>query len=130
VLLQTALLLSSAGSQMTAIAYPLLVLGLTGSPTKAGVVALPPSRGSSRRQDYDEHVPEVSSSTLELLHWIGREPRSYSETMDAWTTHCPRLTVWEDALVAGLVEVRRDDGAESQVVLTGAGTSALRGAPA
>ena len=50
--------------------------------------------------------------------------------MDAWTTHCPRLTVWEDALAAGLVEVRRDDGAESQVVLTGAGTSALRGAPA
>lgn len=39
VLLQTGLLLSSAGSQMTAIAYPLLVLGLTGSPAKAGVVA-------------------------------------------------------------------------------------------
>ena len=38
-LLQTGLLLSSAGSQMTAIAYPLLVLGLTGSPAKAGVVA-------------------------------------------------------------------------------------------
>lgn len=38
-LLQTGLLLSSAGSQMTAIAYPLLVLALTGSPTKAGVVA-------------------------------------------------------------------------------------------
>ncbi|HZN22374.1 MAG TPA: MFS transporter [Gaiellaceae bacterium] len=39
VLLQTGLLLSSAGSQMTAIAYPLLVLALTGSPAKAGVVA-------------------------------------------------------------------------------------------
>ena len=38
-LLQTGLLLSSAGSQMTSIAYPLLVLGLTGSPAKAGVVA-------------------------------------------------------------------------------------------
>ena len=38
-LLQTGLLLSSAGSQMTAIAYPLLVLALTGSPAKAGVVA-------------------------------------------------------------------------------------------
>jgi len=38
-LLQAGLLLSSAGSQMTSIAYPLLVLALTGSPAKAGVVA-------------------------------------------------------------------------------------------
>ncbi len=39
VLLQSGLLLSSAGSQMTAIAYPLLVLALTGSAAKAGLVA-------------------------------------------------------------------------------------------
>jgi MFS family permease len=38
-LLQTAALLSSGGSQITAIAYPLLVLALTGSPAKAGLVA-------------------------------------------------------------------------------------------
>ena len=38
-LLQTGLLLSSGGSQMTAIAYPLLVLTLTGSAAKAGLVA-------------------------------------------------------------------------------------------
>jgi MFS family permease len=38
-LLQAGLLLSSAGSQMTAIAYPLLVLALTGSAAKAGAVA-------------------------------------------------------------------------------------------
>ena len=39
VLLQSGLLLSSAGSQMTSIAYPLLVLALTGSAAKAGIVA-------------------------------------------------------------------------------------------
>jgi MFS family permease len=39
VLLQSGLLLSSGGSQMTSIAYPLLVLALTGSPAKAGIVA-------------------------------------------------------------------------------------------
>jgi Transmembrane secretion effector len=39
VLLQTAAMLSSAGSQMSAVAYPLLVLALTGSPAKAGIVA-------------------------------------------------------------------------------------------
>lgn len=38
-LLQTCALLSSSGSQMTAIAYPLLVLSLTGSPAQAGLVA-------------------------------------------------------------------------------------------
>jgi MFS family permease len=38
-LLQVAQLLSSGGSQMSAIAYPLLVLALTGSPAKAGFVA-------------------------------------------------------------------------------------------
>jgi MFS family permease len=38
-LLQAGLLLSSAGSQMTSIAYPLLVLALTGSAAKAGAVA-------------------------------------------------------------------------------------------
>lgn len=38
-LLQTAQLLSSGGSQITAISYPLLVLALTGSPAKAGIVA-------------------------------------------------------------------------------------------
>jgi MFS family permease len=37
-LLQSGLLLSSGGSQMTSIAYPLLVLALTGSPAKAGAV--------------------------------------------------------------------------------------------
>ena len=38
-LLQAAALLSSGGSQVTAVAYPLLVLALTGSPAKAGIVA-------------------------------------------------------------------------------------------
>ena len=38
-LLQAAQLLSSGGSQITAISYPLLVLALTGSPAKAGIVA-------------------------------------------------------------------------------------------
>jgi hypothetical protein len=38
VLLQTGQLLSTAGTQSTTIAYPLLVLALTGSPAKAGLV--------------------------------------------------------------------------------------------
>jgi MFS transporter len=38
-LLQAGQLLSTAGSQLTSIAYPLLALALTGSPAKAGLVA-------------------------------------------------------------------------------------------
>jgi MFS family permease len=38
VLLQTGQLLSNIGTRLTSIAYPLLVLGLTGSPAKAGFV--------------------------------------------------------------------------------------------
>jgi hypothetical protein len=41
---------------------------------------------------------------VQLVEWIGQEPRSYAETIDAWRTSCPRLTVWEDALSAGLIE--------------------------
>ena len=39
VLLESGRLLSSAGSQLTTIAYPLLVLALTHSPAKAGIVS-------------------------------------------------------------------------------------------
>ena len=42
--------------------------------------------------------------TVQFLDWIGDEPRSYVETMEAWRTSCPRLTIWEDALSAGLIE--------------------------
>ena len=42
--------------------------------------------------------------TKQLLEWIGSEPRSYAETLDAWRTSCPRLTIWEDATIDGLIE--------------------------
>ena len=42
---------------------------------------------------------------LQMLAWIDVRPRSYGETMDAWRTSCPRLSVWEDALGEGLVAV-------------------------
>ena len=48
--------------------------------------------------------------TLQLLAWIAARPRTYGETMEAWRTTCPRLTIWEDAVSDGLVTV---DGADS-----------------
>jgi hypothetical protein len=62
----------------------------------------------------------LSAPTLELLAWISERPRPYAETMEAWTSHCPRLTVWEDAIADGLVVVGRDS-----VRLTASGRAAL-----
>jgi hypothetical protein len=65
--------------------------------------------------------------TVQLLGWIGPAPRNYAETMEAWRTSCPRLTVWEDALSAGLIE--RVPGAslrEARVRVTAEGDAYLR----
>ncbi|HXN35198.1 MAG TPA: hypothetical protein VN877_03450 [Opitutaceae bacterium] len=42
--------------------------------------------------------------TLQLLEWVSREPRSYAEVLDAWRTTCPRLSIWEDACIEGLID--------------------------
>jgi hypothetical protein len=42
---------------------------------------------------------------MELLAWVAARPRTYSETMEAWRTSCPRMPVWEDAIDNGLVAV-------------------------
>jgi hypothetical protein len=49
---------------------------------------------------------ENESLVLDLLEWIATTPRSYTDTMIAWRTSCPRLTVWEDAMDSGFLTVR------------------------
>lgn len=49
---------------------------------------------------------ENDSLVLDLLEWLGASGRPYEDVMDAWRTSCPRLTIWEDALEAGLLAVR------------------------
>jgi hypothetical protein len=73
-------------------------------------------------------MPEmVSSSTLEFLSWLASRPRTYEETIAAWRTNCPRLSIWEDALADGLVRVVRGaNGHQPGVVLTLRGDAALR----
>jgi len=65
--------------------------------------------------------------TLQFLAWIGEAPRAYGEVMDAWRTSCPRLSIWEDALQGGLVEVGQGGCAmrERVVSLTERGRAAL-----
>jgi hypothetical protein len=65
--------------------------------------------------------------TRQLLEWIGEQPRGYVETMDAWRTSCPRLTIWEDALSAGLIQrVPGGTIGEATVQVTTAGATYLR----
>jgi hypothetical protein len=66
----------------------------------------------------------MRADTLELLRWFSRGPRSYPEAIEVWQTHCPRHSVWEDALADGLVYVARN-GSESQIALTDRGRAAL-----
>jgi hypothetical protein len=55
-------------------------------------------------------VETLAAPMREFLVWVARCPRTYAEAMEAWASHCPRFTIWEDALAAGLVEIddRRD----------------------
>jgi len=46
-----------------------------------------------------------SALTLQMLAWIDERPRTYEETMEAWKTSCPRLSIYEDALSDGLIGV-------------------------
>jgi hypothetical protein len=74
----------------------------------------------------------VGPATVELLTWISSRPRTYPEAMEAWRSNCPRLSIWEDALVAGLVQVVRRPGRtnRSQVILTPSGRAVLDAAAA
>jgi hypothetical protein len=68
---------------------------------------------------------ESSAPIVELLSWLAQRPRTYDEAIDAWGSHCPRLTIWEDAVVARLIRIERNGGGGSTVALTPAGRAML-----
>ena len=73
-------------------------------------------------------APPIGALTRDFLCWLASAPRTYDETMTAWRSSCPRLTVWEDALADGFVRVERGSGGSmgrAAVVLTRRGRAAL-----
>ena len=66
---------------------------------------------------------------IELLTWVSSRPHTYAEAMEAWGSHCPRLTTWEHALLAGLVRIVRpaDGRGGSVVTLTAIGEAVVGG---
>ena len=71
------------------------------------------------------HDP-VDDLLLELLEWMGPDPRPYGEVLDAWRTSCPRLPVWEEAVARGLVIRSREPGRGQLVAVTPEGADHLR----
>lgn len=65
---------------------------------------------------------QISAPIRNFLSWVAERPRSHADVMDAWQSSCPRLSVWEDASIAGLVRLEG-----RRVFLTPAGEAALAG---
>jgi hypothetical protein len=63
---------------------------------------------------------------LDLVEWIAREPRLYSEVIETWRTSCPRLTIWEDAVDRGYVARETIAGSGNVVIVTEDGEKLLR----
>jgi len=66
----------------------------------------------------------VDALLSDMLAWLARDARPYSEVMEAWRTSCPRLPVWEDANDRGLIEQTRMNGC-AMVRITPAGREFL-----
>jgi hypothetical protein len=63
---------------------------------------------------------------LDLVEWIARQPRLYSEVIETWRTSCPRLTIWEDAVDRGYVARESVAGVGVRVAITERGEKFLR----
>jgi hypothetical protein len=68
----------------------------------------------------------INALVLDLVEWIARTPRPYSEVIETWRTSCPRLTIWEDAVEAGYVARQNRAGAGPIVTVTEEGKRLLR----
>ena len=63
----------------------------------------------------------VSALTIQFLTWVAGGQRTRSDVMDAWRSTCPMNSIWEDAVIDGLVSL----DPVGNVTLTALGRSAL-----
>ncbi len=71
-------------------------------------------------------MSEPESLMLQFLTWVLDRRRTYEDTMAAWQSTCPRHTIWEDAIIGGLVRIESANGSgQSQVTLTPRGRAIL-----
>ena len=67
----------------------------------------------------------IDALILQFLAGGDSQTPTHAEVLDAWQSSCPRLSVWEDCMIQGLVAF---DGTRARhVVLTEAGRARLLG---
>jgi hypothetical protein len=64
---------------------------------------------------------------LQFLTWVADRPRTREQAVEAWHS-CPHISVWEDAIVDGLVRTENDG--QRTIALTSRGAAALESANA
>jgi hypothetical protein len=68
-------------------------------------------------------MPEPASLIMvQFLAWVAERPRTRDQAVEAWHS-CPLISVWEDAIVSGLVRIENDGN--RTIALTGHGRAAL-----
>ena len=68
-------------------------------------------------------LPTPNLPMIQFLSWLARQPRTHTDVLDAWQSSCPRLSVWEDAVIDGFA--RHAGDTERHVVLTPLGHAVL-----
>jgi len=80
-------------------------------------------RGTANRA-----TPDAATLAMrQFLAWVAERPRSYPEAREGWHS-CPHLSVWEDAIVDGLIFIQ--NGGVRAVMLTPRGKAVLEEAKA
>ena len=64
----------------------------------------------------------ASLAMRQFLTWVADQPRTYPEAREGWHS-CPHISVWEDAIVDGLICI--ENGGGRAVTLTARGRSLL-----
>jgi D-3-phosphoglycerate dehydrogenase / 2-oxoglutarate reductase len=67
----------------------------------------------------------VDTLILDLLEWMGPNPRAYADVLEAWRTSCPRLPVWEEANDRGFIVRHRAPERGAVVSVSAAGREYL-----
>ena len=68
----------------------------------------------------------VDALILDLLEWMGPDPRRYDDVLEVWRTSCPRLPVWEEARDRGYITRCSGPGLTQLITVSPAGADHLR----
>jgi hypothetical protein len=77
-------------------------------------------------QTEDTMAEAVSLLMIEFLTWVSDRHRLFDEAAEAWRSSCPRQTIWEDAFIDGLIEIKNGSTqVQCEVTLTSRGRAVL-----